>query len=442
MIVDSDLLQRKWARRVPPVIDTILLASAIFLSVTIHQYPFVHAWLTAKVVGLFIYIGLGIAGADVWKNQNHANKHLDCCSTLFYLYRRRGDHKKPPGAIVKKITCPAFIMSLCALLVACGNPNQRLDEYVFYEGPQFRLKVVRYYRNIPFNQLGEQAVVMCQSENTAQFPAHDQQDAGWRMLGAEDAQESKSAADAALSMQDDYEVFDDHILIAKINVFNISFDACGHFINWDPSHLPQAMIDPVEKPDSCAPNGPADCRYLDFEGDRAPRYEQISVAGDGQVSFTVRSKTFTGVELLSVQTSNNGAVWHVETVGPDKQRLKPDTIRSLPMPSLEKEMTNISLMDWLESALPSHSMVIWPDVLTTCGDQYGTEEQSSSTPCAEIRFNDIEGNSGALYIAINTDSENRVRKAVFHSGVYSSGDNSRPAGSLAGLREMMVAGKK
>ena len=52
-------------------------------------------------------------------------------------------------------------------LLACGEPNQRLDEYEFFQGPQFRLKVVRYYRNIPFNYLGEYAVVMCQSENTA-----------------------------------------------------------------------------------------------------------------------------------------------------------------------------------------------------------------------------------------------------------------------------------
>ncbi len=60
MIIDSDLLQRKWTRRVPPVIDTLLLASAITLSVTIYQYPFVHAWLTAKIVALFLYIGLGM----------------------------------------------------------------------------------------------------------------------------------------------------------------------------------------------------------------------------------------------------------------------------------------------------------------------------------------------------------------------------------------------
>ena len=69
MIIDSDLLQRKWTRRVPPVIDTILLASAIMLAVTIHQYPFVHAWLTAKVVGLFFYIGLGMLALTYGKTK-------------------------------------------------------------------------------------------------------------------------------------------------------------------------------------------------------------------------------------------------------------------------------------------------------------------------------------------------------------------------------------
>ena len=335
---------------------------------------------------------------------------------------------------MKKLTCPVCIMSLCALLVACGNPNQRLDEYVFYNGPQFRLKVVRFYRNIPFNQLGEQAVVMCQSENTAEFPAHNQQDAGWRMLGARDAQDSKNAEEAAVGVKDDYEVIDDHTLIGKINVFNISFDACGHFINWDPSLLPQAMIDPVEKPESCAPNGPADCRCYDFEGERAPRYEQIHVTGKGQVNFTASSATFKGVELLRVATRNNGGLWHVETVGPGtgKQRFKPDTVRSLPMPLLEKGMNDVSLMDWLESALPPRSVVIWPDVLVACGDRR----------CAEIRFNDIAGNSGALYITMNTGSEHQPDKASFHSGVYISGDKSQTMGSLAGLRETLATGTK
>jgi len=331
---------------------------------------------------------------------------------------------------VKVISRPVSIVLLCVLLAACGNPNQRLDEYVFYDGPQFRLKVVRFYRNIPFDQLGEHAVVMCQSENTADFPAQDPQDAGWRVLGSADVQGSHNASEAALGMKDDYDVFDDHTLIGKMQAFNISFDACGHFINWDPTRLPQAMINPLEKPDSCAPNGPADCRYYDFEGDRAPRYEKIRVAGKGEVSFTASSPAFKDVELLRVQTRNNGTVWQVERVGADRRGLEADVISSLSMSLLESGMEDTSLMDWLESALPPGSMVIWPDALGACGDRR----------CAEIRFNDSKGNSGTLYIAMNADSENRPADVSFHSGVYRSGDKSRPIGSLDSLRKLLAAG--
>ena len=69
MIVDSDLLQRKWTRRLPPVIDTILLVSAIVLSIAIQQYPFVDAWLTTKVVALFCYIGLGMLALTYGKTK-------------------------------------------------------------------------------------------------------------------------------------------------------------------------------------------------------------------------------------------------------------------------------------------------------------------------------------------------------------------------------------
>ena len=59
MIRRPEILSQKWVRVVPHIVDTALLASAIMLAVTIHQYPFVAPWLTAKVTGLVIYIGLG-----------------------------------------------------------------------------------------------------------------------------------------------------------------------------------------------------------------------------------------------------------------------------------------------------------------------------------------------------------------------------------------------
>jgi len=334
-------------------------------------------------------------------------------------------------------------MMLFALLVACGEPNQRLDEYVFYDGPQFRLKVVRYYRNVPFNYLGEHAVVMCQSETTGEYSGREARDAGWRMLGEAPARGSKDAREVALRVGEDYQVFDDHTLIGKTNVFNISFDACGQFINWDPTRLPQAMIESVQKPDSCAPDGPLDCRYSDFEGDRKPQYEQIRIAGKGQVNFRVSTPAFKGVQFLRVQTRNNGAVWHVDTAGldADGHGLQPDTVRSLSMSLLEKGLADVSLIDWLESVLPPRSMVIWPDGLVACDERQG-DGQATSASCAEIRFNDSEGNSGAFYIAMNTAAENGNIEASFHSGVYVTGDRSAPVRSLAGLQADMAVRRR
>lgn len=59
MLIDSPLLQRRWVRIIPHVIDTVLLASAMGLTLILEQYPFVHGWLTAKALGLIAYIILG-----------------------------------------------------------------------------------------------------------------------------------------------------------------------------------------------------------------------------------------------------------------------------------------------------------------------------------------------------------------------------------------------
>lgn len=40
-------------------IDTVLLAAALVLATMLHQYPFVHGWLTMKVVLLVAYVVLG-----------------------------------------------------------------------------------------------------------------------------------------------------------------------------------------------------------------------------------------------------------------------------------------------------------------------------------------------------------------------------------------------
>lgn len=59
MLVESPLLQARWVRIAPHVVDTLLLGSAVVLASSIGQYPGTHGWLTAKVIGLLVYIGLG-----------------------------------------------------------------------------------------------------------------------------------------------------------------------------------------------------------------------------------------------------------------------------------------------------------------------------------------------------------------------------------------------
>lgn len=59
MLASSPMLQRRWVKTVPHIVDSLLLASAIGLAVWSHQYPGQMPWLTAKLVALVAYILLG-----------------------------------------------------------------------------------------------------------------------------------------------------------------------------------------------------------------------------------------------------------------------------------------------------------------------------------------------------------------------------------------------
>ncbi len=59
MASGSPRLHARWVRILPHVVDTVLLASGIGLATLLAQVPFVHAWLTAKVLALVLYVILG-----------------------------------------------------------------------------------------------------------------------------------------------------------------------------------------------------------------------------------------------------------------------------------------------------------------------------------------------------------------------------------------------
>jgi uncharacterized membrane protein SirB2 len=60
MMLDSAQLSRRWVKIVPHVNDTVLLAAGVWLAFELSQAPGASAWLTAKLVALPVYVGLGM----------------------------------------------------------------------------------------------------------------------------------------------------------------------------------------------------------------------------------------------------------------------------------------------------------------------------------------------------------------------------------------------
>ena len=69
MMQNSPILQRRWVKILPHVIDTVLLASAVTLVTMIQQYPGMSTWLGAKIGGLLLYIILGMMALRFGKSR-------------------------------------------------------------------------------------------------------------------------------------------------------------------------------------------------------------------------------------------------------------------------------------------------------------------------------------------------------------------------------------
>jgi uncharacterized membrane protein SirB2 len=60
MLSGSPLLKVRLTRVLPHIVDTLLLGSALLMAWQSAQYPFAQSWLTAKLVGLIVYILCGM----------------------------------------------------------------------------------------------------------------------------------------------------------------------------------------------------------------------------------------------------------------------------------------------------------------------------------------------------------------------------------------------
>jgi uncharacterized membrane protein SirB2 len=85
MLADSPLLQHRLTRILPHVVDTLFLVAGVSLAIMLAQYPFVHAWLTAKVLGLLVYIVLGMYALRLGRNKRTRNVAM-ALATVVYIY--------------------------------------------------------------------------------------------------------------------------------------------------------------------------------------------------------------------------------------------------------------------------------------------------------------------------------------------------------------------
>ncbi len=100
VLAGRELPRHPLPRVLPHVVDTVLLASALWLTTLIQQYPFQHAWLTVKVLLLLAYIVLGsFALRRARTRAARAIAFIAAVVTFLFLYSV-ARHHHPLGALL------------------------------------------------------------------------------------------------------------------------------------------------------------------------------------------------------------------------------------------------------------------------------------------------------------------------------------------------------
>lgn len=84
LFMNSGMLGKKWVKILPHIISTILLVSGVVLAVHLSMSPGSQPWLMAKIIGLIVYIGLGVAAFKV--PNPTASKLLWVSALLVFAY--------------------------------------------------------------------------------------------------------------------------------------------------------------------------------------------------------------------------------------------------------------------------------------------------------------------------------------------------------------------
>lgn len=93
----SPIMQQRWVKIAPHIIDTILLGSAITLAVLLGLSPFTAPWLAAKIIALLLYIVLGSIALKRGKTrQTKLACWLAAQAVFFYIVLTAWTHDPMP----------------------------------------------------------------------------------------------------------------------------------------------------------------------------------------------------------------------------------------------------------------------------------------------------------------------------------------------------------
>jgi uncharacterized membrane protein SirB2 len=84
LFAGSSMLKKKWVKILPHIISTILLVSGIAVAAHLGMSPGSQPWLMAKIIGLIVYIALGVAAFKV--ANPGARKALWVIALLVFAY--------------------------------------------------------------------------------------------------------------------------------------------------------------------------------------------------------------------------------------------------------------------------------------------------------------------------------------------------------------------
>ena len=95
---DSPYQNRYWFKKVPHMVDTVLLASALFMVYLLDLNPFTTFWIAEKIIGLCLYILLGMVALK-WAKTKTIRATAAVAAIVVFAYIVYVAHYKIPVVV-------------------------------------------------------------------------------------------------------------------------------------------------------------------------------------------------------------------------------------------------------------------------------------------------------------------------------------------------------